>query len=123
MVTDMSGDAEADPDRVLGLFHRDVRHLSRWRLTVDGSPLQPLSTGASGYPAATFFLAGLGGNVYADPTLSTRDVSSRRRHATSHQLQRMEVVTPPARGSGWRRDNRKTPLMSSHDVQCDPPPR
>jgi N-terminal domain of (some) glycogen debranching enzymes len=36
MVTDMSGDAEADPDRVLGLFHRDVRHLSRWRLTVDG---------------------------------------------------------------------------------------
>ncbi len=70
MVTDMSGDAEADPDRVLGLFYRDVRHLSRWRLTVDGSPLQPLSTGASGYPAATFFLAGLGGNVYADPTLS-----------------------------------------------------
>ena len=67
MVTDMSGDAEADPDRVLGLFYRDVRHLSRWRLTVDGSPLQPLSTGASGYPAATFFLAGLGGNVYADP--------------------------------------------------------
>jgi len=53
MVTDMSGDAEADPDRVLGLFYRDVRHLSRWRLTVDGSPLQPLSTGASGYPAAT----------------------------------------------------------------------
>jgi glycogen debranching enzyme len=70
MVSDQAGDVEPDPDRVLGLFYRDVRHLSRWQLTVDGARLETLSTDASGYLAATFFLAGLGGSVYANPTLS-----------------------------------------------------
>ena len=70
MVSDLTGDVEPDPDRVLGLFHRDMRHLSRWQLSVDGSRLDVLSTDASGYPTATFFLVGPGSNVYDNPTLS-----------------------------------------------------
>jgi N-terminal domain of (some) glycogen debranching enzymes len=29
MISDLIGDATPDPDKVLGAFHRDVRHLSR----------------------------------------------------------------------------------------------
>ena len=57
MVSDLIGDAGPDPDQVLGLFYRDMRHLSRWQ-SIDGGRLETLSTGASGYPSATFFLAG-----------------------------------------------------------------
>lgn len=70
MVSDLTGDTEPDHGHVQGLFYRDVRHLSRWQLRVDGARLEMLSTGASGFRAATFFLAGPGTNVYANPTLS-----------------------------------------------------
>ena len=70
MVSDVVGDAGPDPDEVLGLFYRDMRHLSCWQLTIDGERLDPLSNGASGYPSATFFLAGPGSTVYQNPTLS-----------------------------------------------------
>ena len=70
MVSDVVGDAGPDPDEVLGLFYRDMRHLSRWQLAIDGERLNPLSNGASGYPSATFFLAEPGSTVYQNPTLS-----------------------------------------------------
>jgi glycogen debranching enzyme len=70
MVSDLIGDAGPDPDQVLGLFYRDMRHLSRWQLAIDGGRLETLSTGASGYPSATFFLAGPGSSVYHNSTLS-----------------------------------------------------
>jgi glycogen debranching enzyme len=70
MVSDVVGDAGPDHDEVLGLFYRDMRHLSRWQLAIDGERLDPLSNGASGYPSATFFLAGPGSTVYQNPTLS-----------------------------------------------------
>jgi glycogen debranching enzyme len=69
MVSDLIGDAGPDPDQVLGLFHRDMRHLSRWQLAIDGGRLETLSIGTSGYPSATFFLAGPG-SVYDNPTVS-----------------------------------------------------
>jgi glycogen debranching enzyme len=69
MVSDIVGDAGPDPDEVLGLFYRDMRHLSRWQLAIDGERLDALSNGASGYPSATFFLAGPR-TVYQNPTLS-----------------------------------------------------
>ena len=47
-----------------------MRHLSRWQLAIDGGSLETLSNGASGYPSATFFLAGPGSTVYHNPTLS-----------------------------------------------------
>jgi glycogen debranching enzyme len=69
MVSDLIGDVDPDPDQVLGLFYRDMRHLSRWHLVIDGARLETLSNGAYGYQSATFFLAGPGG-VYQNPTLS-----------------------------------------------------
>lgn len=69
MVSDLTGDVGPDSDQVFGLFYRDMRHLSRWQLAIDGSRLETLSNGASGYPSATFFLAGPG-SVYDNPTLS-----------------------------------------------------
>ena len=57
MVSDLIGDAGPDPDQVLGLFYRDMRHLSRWQLAIDGGRLEALSNGTSGYPSATFFLS------------------------------------------------------------------
>jgi glycogen debranching enzyme len=70
MVSDLVGDAGPDPDEVLGLFYRDMRHLSRWQLAIDGERLDTLSNGEPGYPAATFFLAGPGSTVYQNPNLS-----------------------------------------------------
>ena len=70
MVSDVVGDAGPDHDEVLGLFYRDMRHLSRWQLAIDGERLDPLSNGASDYRSATFFLAGSGSTVYQNPTLS-----------------------------------------------------
>ena len=54
-------------DEVFGLFYRDMRHLSRWQLAIDGKRLDPLSNGSSGYPSATFFLAGPGSTVHQNP--------------------------------------------------------
>jgi glycogen debranching enzyme len=70
MVSDVIGDAGPDDDEVLGLFYRDMRHLSRWQLTIDGERLDLLSNGASGYRSATFFLARPGSTVHENPTLS-----------------------------------------------------
>jgi glycogen debranching enzyme len=70
LISDAAGDVEPGSDQVLGLFYRDVRHLSRWQLTIDGIPLDTLSSGMSGYPTATFFLAAPGSNVYDNPTVS-----------------------------------------------------
>ena len=46
MVSDVIGDAGPHRDEVLGLFYRDMRHLSRWQLTIDGERLDLLSNGA-----------------------------------------------------------------------------
>jgi glycogen debranching enzyme len=70
MVSDLIGDVGQDSDQVLGLFYRDMRHLSRWQLAIDGGRLATLSNGASGYPSATFFLAGPDSSVYHNPRLS-----------------------------------------------------
>jgi glycogen debranching enzyme len=70
MVSDLIGDAAPDPDQVLGLFYRDMRHLSRWQLVIDGGTLETLSNGTSGYASATFFLADRGSSVFDNPTLS-----------------------------------------------------
>jgi glycogen debranching enzyme len=46
-VSDESGDVEAV--RAEGFFHEDMRHLSRWRLLVDGDPPRTLSSGNVDY--------------------------------------------------------------------------
>jgi hypothetical protein len=55
VVSDRRGDIEAQADRPHGLFHRDTRFLCRWRLTLDGQPLDALSTDDVELEAASFF--------------------------------------------------------------------
>lgn len=69
-VSDRRGDIDAALDQPHGLFYRDTRFLSRWRLTVDGSCPRVLSVEDVDYFAAQFFLAPETGTVYRNPYLS-----------------------------------------------------
>jgi len=70
IVSDRRGDIEAAPDQPQGLFYRDTRFLSRWVLTVNGAPLDVLSTDETAYSTAQFFLYPPTGTIYENPTLS-----------------------------------------------------
>jgi glycogen debranching enzyme len=69
-VSDRRGDIDAAPGQPHGFFYRDTRHLSRWRLSVDGQSPRVLSVGGNHYFAAQFFLAPETGTVYRNPYLS-----------------------------------------------------
>jgi hypothetical protein len=70
VVSDRHGDIEASPDQVQGLFHRDTRFLSRWRLSVNGGTPDVLSVEHGAYFAAQFFLYPPTGTIYENPYLS-----------------------------------------------------
>jgi len=70
VVSDRAGDIDAGIDTPHGLFYRDTRFLSRWRLTVDGRALAVLSTDDVDYFSAQFFLVPSTGTIYQNPTLS-----------------------------------------------------
>ncbi len=70
VVSDVQGDIDARPDEAVGFFYRDTRHLSTWRLLLDGRPLDALTTEEVGYDAAVFFLVVPTGTIYKNPTLS-----------------------------------------------------
>ena len=69
-VSDRRGDIDAGGDEPEGLFYRDMRHLSRWKLTVNGRPLDALSTDDIEYFAAHFFLVPATGTIYENPYVS-----------------------------------------------------
>ena len=70
IVSDARGDVDAGPAQVQGLFYRDMRHLSTWRLLLDGRPLEALASDLVAYDCAAFFLVVPTGTVYASPTVS-----------------------------------------------------
>ena len=70
VVSDRAGDIEGSPDDPHGLFFRDTRFLSRWKLTLDGEPVSPLSTDDIHYSYAQFFLVRGTGTIYADSSVS-----------------------------------------------------
>jgi glycogen debranching enzyme len=70
VVSDRRGDVDAGPDTPHGLFFRDTRFLSSWRLTVNGGPPEVLSTEDVDYFSAQFFLYPPTGTVYKNPYLS-----------------------------------------------------
>jgi len=70
LVCDLRGDLDASPDQTHGFFFRDMRFLSRWKLTADGLPLETLSTDSTQYFQAQFFLVPQGGDVNENPTAS-----------------------------------------------------
>ncbi|GII26053.1 aminotransferase [Planosporangium mesophilum] len=70
VVSDMRGDITPDPDEPAGLFYRDMRHLSRWQVRLNGNQLDALSGEAVEYDEAVFFLVEPTGTIYRNPTVS-----------------------------------------------------
>ena len=70
VVSDRAGDIDGSPNDPHGLFFHDTRFLSRWKLTLDGEPLSPLSTDDVHYSHAQFFLVRGTGTVYTDSSIS-----------------------------------------------------
>jgi glycogen debranching enzyme len=70
VVSDSRGDIDAAPDQPHGLFHRDTRFLSLWRVTVNGTTPDSLSVENEHYHSAQFFLVPPTGTIYRNPYLS-----------------------------------------------------
>jgi glycogen debranching enzyme len=87
-VSDRRGDMDARPDQVHGFFFRDTRHLSRWRLTLNGVVPEVLSTDTMEYYFAQFFLAPATGTIYENPNVSL----IRRRQIGEVLVERVEVL-------------------------------
>ncbi len=92
VVSDMYGDIEPSSDHPTGLFYRDMRHLSRWVLRLNGRQLDTLAGEAVEYDEAVFFLAEGTGTVYRSPTLSV----VRRRHVGEGMHERLELTNHSA---------------------------
>ena len=70
LVASPNGDIDAGPTQPEGLFYKDTRHLSKWKLTAEGLALDVLSTDASEYYYAQHFCVPPTGTIYKNPTLS-----------------------------------------------------
>src|SRR5262249_43330619 len=70
LVSSLNGDIDARPDQPQGLFFKDMRHLSRWTLTINGTALDVLSTDSLEYYYAQHFCVPPTGTIYKNPTLS-----------------------------------------------------
>jgi glycogen debranching enzyme len=71
VVADTRGDiASTANSPASGLFYRDMRHLSRWQLRLNGHELAVLSAQTLEYDEAVFFLVEPTGTVYRSPTMS-----------------------------------------------------
>src|SRR5690242_8653488 len=70
LVCKPNGDIEAGPDQPHGLFYQDMRHLSKWKLTIRGITLDVLSTDAVEYYYSQHFCVPPTGTIYQNPTLS-----------------------------------------------------
>jgi hypothetical protein len=70
LVTSPNGDIDAGPDQPQGLFYQDMRHLSKWKLTIKDISLDVLSTDAVEYYYAQHFCVPPTGTIYRNPTIS-----------------------------------------------------
>ena len=70
LVSGPNGDIDAGPTEAQGLFYKDMRHLSKWKLTISGIVLDVLSTDASEYYYAQHFCVPPTGTIYKNPTIS-----------------------------------------------------
>jgi glycogen debranching enzyme len=70
LVCSPNGDIDAGPDKPDGLFYQDMRHLSKWKLTIKGIPLDVLSTDAIEYYFAQHFCVPPTGTIYKNPNIS-----------------------------------------------------
>jgi glycogen debranching enzyme len=70
MVSDRRGDVDPGIEGAGGLFFRDMRHLSRWQLRLNGRALRVLSTATLEYDEAVFFLVEPTATLYRTPAVS-----------------------------------------------------
>jgi len=70
VVSDHLGDVTPAPGNPNGLFYRDMRHLSRWQLRLNGREPDVLSAETLEYDEAVFFLAEPTGTIYRNPAVS-----------------------------------------------------
>jgi N-terminal domain of (some) glycogen debranching enzymes len=70
MVSDVRGDVEVNPAQPTGLFYRDMRHLSRWELRLNGRPLIALAGDAVDDDEAVVYLQEPTGSLSRNPTVS-----------------------------------------------------
>lgn len=69
-ISDRSGDMAVTPTAATGLFSFDTRFLSTWRLSINGSQLNPLSVDDLQYYESRFFLVPGAPSHYIDAKLS-----------------------------------------------------
>ena len=67
LVSSPNGDIDAKPDQPEGLFFEDMRHLSKWKLTLNGITLDVLSTDSIEYYYAQHFCIPPTGTIYKNP--------------------------------------------------------
>jgi glycogen debranching enzyme len=74
VVSDVRGDVHGSPQEPEGLFYRDMRHLSRWEVRLDGSVPEVVGAETVGNEEAVFLLAPGAGTMYrsTDVTLLRR---------------------------------------------------
>lgn len=70
LVSSPNGDIDAGPNQAEGFFYKDMRHLSKWKLTVDGITLDVLSTDFTEYYFSQHFCVPPTGTIYKNPTIS-----------------------------------------------------
>ena len=70
-VSDPAGDVEPGPDPN-GFFHADMRHLSSWRLLINGQSLYVLTSRAVDYYSAAIFATLATAGVGENPPVSVR---------------------------------------------------
>ncbi len=70
-VSDLNGDVEPG-DEANGFFHADMRHLSTWRLRIDGQPFRVLTSRAIDYYSARIFGTLAQARVGENPPISIR---------------------------------------------------
>lgn len=87
MVSDVRGDVVPEDEQSSGLFFRDMRHLSRWEIRLNGRELEALSGDAIEYDQALFYLAEPTGTVYRNAQIGI----VRARHIGGRLRERLEV--------------------------------
>src|SRR5437899_2284965 len=118
LVSSRNGDIDAGPNQPHGLFYKDMRHLSKWKLTIKGLPLDVLSTDALEYYYAQHFCVPPTGTIYKNPTISI----VRRRFVGDGFVEDLTVHKPKfatAEGAAMRRGLKEW-IDEAPTVTCHP---
>jgi glycogen debranching enzyme len=70
VVSDVSGDVQGSPQQPEGLFYRDMRHLSRWQVRLNGRPSEAVGAETLGNHEAVFLLIPGTGTIYRTATVT-----------------------------------------------------